>query len=64
MEGEISVMENVEELKAAQEIHYPKHPNSEKFKNDPGTVFLKFTPSWWRFTDYNTKPAAIISSEE
>lgn len=63
MDGEVKAIFNTEELKAVQAIHYPKHPNSEKYKDDPATIFLKFTPSWWRYTDYNTKPQTILSSE-
>jgi general stress protein 26 len=64
MDGEIQAILDKNELKKVQEIHYTKHPNSEKFKNDPTTIFLKFTPGWFRYTDYNTKPSTIISSEE
>src|SRR3989304_6372676 len=43
MDGEVTVIQDQEELAKVQSIHYPKHPNSEKFKNDPATIFLKFT---------------------
>lgn len=61
MDGDVSMILDPEELKAAKAIHYPKHPNSQKFENDPATVFLKFVPKWWRYTDYNTKPMTVIS---
>ncbi|OGM21349.1 hypothetical protein A2714_02535 [Candidatus Woesebacteria bacterium RIFCSPHIGHO2_01_FULL_38_9] len=63
MDGSVQAILDEVELKEVQSIHYPKHPNSEKFKNDPATIFLKFTPTWFRYTDYNTKPPTIISSD-
>jgi len=64
MDGEVSAITDKDELGKVQKIHYPKHPNSEKYKDDPATIFLKFTPAWWRYTDYNTDPLMIISSED
>lgn len=63
MEGEIVAIFDPEELKSIQSIHYQKHPNSAKYKDDPATLFLKFTPTWWRFTDYNTKPVTILPGD-
>lgn len=63
MEGKMRIVPK-DELEAAQKVHYKKHPSSEKWKNDPATVLLEFTPDWWRFTDLNTWPYTIISSEQ
>ena len=63
LEGEMRIVPK-DELVTAQEIHYKKHPSSEKWKNDPTTVILEFTPKWWRFTDLNVYPYRISSSEE
>ncbi len=41
-----------------------KLPSSAEWKDDPATVLLAFTPTWWRFTDLNTDPYTIISSEQ
>lgn len=62
MDGEVRTITDKEELNTVQAIHYKKHPNSEKYKDDPTTIFLKFTPVWWRYTDYNTEPPTILSS--
>lgn len=62
IEGNIRIA-TVDELPNIQKIHYTKHPHSAKYKDDPGTVFLIFSPTWWRFTDFNTKPPTIISSK-
>ena len=62
MDGEVSTVSDPEELKSAKAIHYPKHPKSQEFENNPATVFLMFTPTWWRYTDINTHPATYINS--
>mgnify|MGYP001590142474 CR=1 FL=1 len=50
MDGEIKKIEG--DLTEIHKIYYAKNPTAEQYKNDPGTVFLVFTPSWWRYTDY------------
>lgn len=64
LDGEITAVSDKPELEAVHRIHYSKHPGSEKYKNDPVTIFLKFTPLWYRYTDYNTDPLTVISSEK
>ena len=59
MDGDVTAITDKDELEKVYKIHYPKHPNSEKYKDDPATIFLKFTPAWWRYTDYNTNPLTI-----
>lgn len=64
MDGEVSAIVNKDELRAVHNIHYQKHPDSEKYKDAPATIFLKFMPKWWRYTDFNTKPETVFSSEK
>ena len=45
----------------AKSLSLAKYPESEKHM-DAKTVFLKFTPTWWRYTDFKTSPPLIISS--
>lgn len=63
MDGEVKAILEPEELKEAKTIHYPKHPDSKQYENAPETLFLSFMPHWWRYTDYNTDPPSILSSE-
>lgn len=63
MEGNVKAISDKTELGKIHQIHYSKHPHSEKYKNDPETLFLAFVPTWWRYTDYNTKPITLLSSE-
>lgn len=49
MDGDIR---QITDLADVYKIHYAKHPGAEKYKIDPTTVFLAFTPTWWRYSDY------------
>lgn len=62
MEGEVTLVSPAD-IERIQDIHYRKHPNAEEFKNKPETVFLQFTPTWWRYTDFSTEPLTSFSSE-
>lgn len=64
MDGRIKVISNKKELTSVRKIHYAKHPDSEKYKDDPATIFLAFTPTWWRYTEFKSDPMVIISSED
>jgi len=62
MDGEVRAVTNKKELLAIHKIYYKKNPGPEKYKNDPGTLFLAFKPTWYRYTEY--KPNfKVISSE-
>lgn len=41
------------DLARVQKIHYAKNPGSEKHKDIPTTVFIKFIPTWYRYSDFN-----------
>ena len=64
MDGEVKAIFDSGELKRVHVIHYAKIPDAEQYKNDPATIFLKFIPEWWRYTDYNTDPPAILASDK
>ncbi|HXH26957.1 MAG TPA: hypothetical protein VNG90_03600, partial [Candidatus Acidoferrum sp.] len=64
MDGEVAAITDPAQLEAAQAIHYAKHPNSAQYKDDPETMFLRFTPNWWRYTDFNTKPLTLVDSSQ
>lgn len=64
MDGQVRAVTDSTELNAVQNVHYAKHPGSSKYKDDPTTIFLAFTPTWWRYTDYNTDPITILSSDK
>ncbi len=59
LHGDIRIISDADEIEEAAKIHYQKLPNAEK-RRGPDTVFLEFTPTWWRYTDFNTKPEETI----
>jgi general stress protein 26 len=64
LDGEVSIIKDEIELDDVRRNYFDKHPGSKKYENDKAYIFLKFTPTWWRYTDYNTKPATILAGEE
>src|SRR3989338_4346938 len=48
MDGNIQAIADKAKLEEVYKVHYLKHPNSEKYKDAPATIFLSFTPTWWR----------------
>lgn len=61
LSGEIQIISEPRELEEAYAVHWAKHPDKERHKG-PETVLLEFKPSWWRYTDSNTKPRTIIEN--
>ena len=63
IDGTVRLIADTSSLPAIHQIHYSKHPHAEQYKNDPGTVFLAFTPTWYRYTDYKTQPPTFIENK-
>ncbi len=60
MHGDIRIVSDTQELEHIYAIHYAKQPQAEKHKG-PNTIFLEFTPAWWRYSDFKTEPETIIT---
>ena len=65
MSGTICIISDNERLTpeavaSIKAIHYSRHPASAKFKDNPDTVFLEFTPTCYRYTDFNSHPPLFI----
>lgn len=63
IDGTIQLVTDDVEFKEIKALHFNKITTAKEYENDPGSVFLKFIPTWWRYTDYNTEPQSILSSE-
>jgi general stress protein 26 len=63
MDGEVQAVLDTDELQKVHRIHYAKHPDAEQYKSEPETIILKFTPKWWRYTDFNTEQPTILVSK-
>jgi general stress protein 26 len=64
LDGEVERVIDAERIAELQQIHFEKNPDTARYKENPAYIFLVFKPRWWRFTDYNTRPATILSSEQ
>lgn len=62
LDGIVIEVKDKNELERVHEMHYLKHPDAKQYRDLPETVFLKFTPIWWRYTEYKPE-MKIISSE-
>jgi general stress protein 26 len=60
--GEIYIIQDKDEETKVKELHYTKNPGSARYKDDPSTVMLAFTPKWWKFTNYKAKPMVVFQS--
>jgi general stress protein 26 len=45
-------------------VYLAKFPEKKKKAEDPKFVFFKFTPTWWRFTDWTTPEGKNIWTSE
>lgn len=44
MDGEVKAILDKAELAEVHKVHYAKHPTSEKYKDEPATIFFGFYP--------------------
>lgn len=53
-----------DEKESAISLYLGKFPEKTEKSKDPKFVFFKFTPKWWRFTDWtDPKGKTILTSE-
>lgn len=62
--GEVSVVSDKIEFEKQKALDVVKNLHHEKFYSDPSVVILKFTPSWWRYTEFKSQPKLILSSDK
>lgn len=63
MEGQVRIVSDKVLLKKFQGAHFVKHPEAAQYQHESETVYLAFTPTWWRYTDFKTDPITIFVSE-
>lgn len=62
LHGTIEAVTDPAALERVYTVHYAKLPETEAFRNAE-TVYLKFSPTWWRYSDFNTDPETIVVSK-
>lgn len=55
----IAALLNGEELSNLTKIFFTKLPSAVKYKDLPGQIYFKVTPTWIRFTDHNKTPGKV-----
>ncbi len=60
--GEISVVTDQEQVAQIKQHHYSKNTSSARYKDDPATAMLVFTPKWWRFSNFKTNPVTTFAN--
>lgn len=63
MDGEVQAVLEDAEVEPIKAVHYAMHQFAKKFENDPNTLFLKFTPTWWRYSEFKSSPPVFIESK-
>lgn len=58
LHGTVKILLVPAEVLRAQEVHYAKLPEAEKYKSN-STIFLEFVPTWWRYSDFNVDPEEV-----
>lgn len=61
--GVLEVVKDPAEIRKVKDVHYAKIPGSKKFEGEPTTVYLKFLPNWFRYTDFNTDPVTYLTNQ-
>ncbi|MDQ3076051.1 MAG: pyridoxamine 5'-phosphate oxidase family protein [bacterium] len=59
IDGTVALIKPEEKL-AYDSVYFGKFPNKFEKSKDPKFVFFKFTPTWWRFTDWTTPEGKVI----
>ena len=64
LDGEVWLI-RPEEKEWFDTVYWQKFPEKkEKSTANPNAVYFKFTPSWWRFTDWTTPQGKMILTSE
>ena len=60
LDGQVSLIKDNEEEIGYNTIYFNKFPNKVEKAKDPKFVKFKFTPKWWRFTDWTNPNGKLI----
>jgi len=52
----------IEDESSLEKVYFAIHPNMREYEKDDASVFLKFSPDWYRYTDYKTEEPIIFES--
>lgn len=61
-DGTVRLLTDPTERKQFVKTRLKQYPGTD-YSDDPEVAFLEFTPTWWRYSDLNTKPPTIIENQ-
>ncbi len=64
MEGEVKWVSEKSELDEVWPAYAEKYKERKTYYDSPDAVIVKFTPTWWRYSEVKPSPAVKISSED
>lgn len=59
LDGKIEALSS-DERAEFDRVYLGKFPEKQAKASDPINIFFKFTPTWWRFTDWDTPQGKMI----
>lgn len=63
MEGNIHIVYSKDLIESVKSMYFLKYPGMQKYEANPQTVFLEFSPTWWRYSDLSGANKLIVSSD-
>jgi general stress protein 26 len=63
-DGTVHILSDEADLNTGWDVYGTEYPDRLQAREESDTVLLEFTPTWWRYTDMNTNPRTVISSEK
>lgn len=52
----------IEKTTEGKDLINAKYPENAKYM-DENSIFLKFTPIWWRYSDFKSQPPIFLTNE-
>ena len=64
LDGAAQLIDSEKENDHFAAVYFKKFPEKKKKLDDPKLVLFKFTPTWWRFTDWTGPQGKTIMTSE
>lgn len=59
LDGEVRLISQIEK-ELFDNVYFGKFPEKRKNQEDPNSIYLIFTPVWWKYTEWNTSQGKLI----
>lgn len=64
IDGEVALMRSDTEQLLFNKVYFKKFPKKKEKAQDSNFVIFSLTPTWWRYTDWDSPTGKIIISSE